>query len=479
MDINVIIRKGLIFSAITLVFSVLYMSIIYGSEYLLKPIVPFNIMWITLPAIFVLALFFQPISEKVQGFIERNIFRKQYLADRIAKKFSNGIKELMNIDDLATFITRAAVKVFKLKGSAIFVISEKDGKYLCLDSRGSFGRYKGSFFPAEAIIIAEMRSSKKAIVKEEIRLKMEQATGSEKGHYKRIMERFEELDSFILVPSISSKRGGEVVGFLIGGEKESGDMFSAEDISLLETFSSQASVSIENALMYQAQVDEIEQSIKKGRMSELGSTAAGVAHEAKNALNYINLFAQVLHLKKDDKEFLKSASQSFESETERMRILMEGVVDYSNPTAIEIKEESLKKIIDETVILVRDHAKGKNIAIEINVDENATIKVDRNSIKQVFLNLFLNALDAMQKDGKLAVKAETGAEQLFISISDTGCGIPEAKLQKIFEPFFTTKEQGTGLGLAIVKKAVEANRGQLSVESRVGAGTTFKLAFAL
>jgi len=479
MDINVIIRKGTVYSAITLVFSLLYMSIIYGSEYLLEPIVPFNIMWITLPAIFILALFFQPISERVQEIIERNVFRKQYLADKIAKKFSDGIKELMNIDDLSTFITRAAVKVFKLKGSAIFVINEKDNKYLCLDARGSFGKYKGAFYPGEDIVIAEMKRAKKAIVKEEVRLSMEQAAGSKNGHFKKIMERLDELEAFICVPSISSKRGGEVVGFLIGGEKESGDMFSAEDISLLETFSRQASISIENALMYQAQIDEIEESMKKSRMSELGSTAAGVAHEAKNALNYINLFSQALHLKKDDKEFLKGATQSFESETERMRILMEGVVDYSSPAAIEIKDENLKQLIDECVVLVRDQAKGKNVAVEVNLDPAAVIKVDKNSIKQVFLNLFLNALDAMPKNGKLSVATDNKDGRLSVIVSDTGCGIPEAKLKKIFEPFFTTKEQGTGLGLAIVKKAVEANRGELSVESKVGVGTTFRVAFGV
>lgn len=477
MDINVIIRKGTVYSAIALVFSMLYLGIIYGSEYFIKPFIPFNIMWFTIPAIFVLAMFFQPISERVEEFIERNVFKKQYLAEKIAKKFSEGIKELMGIDELLKFITRSAVKVFKLKGSAIFVFDEASGQYRCLDARGDLEKHKGMELTRDNILIDEMKRTGKAIIGEELRMSIEQEGPKGRGRRQVVFDEMRKIEAAICVPSVSRKGGSAVIAFLLAGEKEAVDIFSVEDIALLETFAKQAAVSIENALMYKSQVEQIEQSMETSKLSELGSTAAGVAHEAKNALNYINVFYQVLNFKKDDQEFLKEASENFSAETERIRILMEGVVGYSAPAEMDIRNENLKKIIDETTVLIRDQAKGKDITLEINVDGDISVLADRNSIKQVFLNLFLNALEAMQKNGKLSVVAARGGGRMIVSVSDTGCGIPEGKLQKIFDPFYTTKEAGTGLGLAIVKKAVEANKGILSVESKAGVGTTFKIAF--
>jgi signal transduction histidine kinase len=213
------------------------------------------------------------------------------------------------------------------------------------------------------------------------------------------------------------------------------------------------------------------------KYADIGATAAGVAHEAKNALGSVYAFAQLLGLKKDDKKFLEEHVDMVSHETERMQVLMEGVVNYSAEDEIEKKRESLKDIINVTIVLIRDQAKSKDITVEAHFLGGLFVNVNRNSMKQVFLNLFINALDATPKGGKLTIDAFENGKNVVVSVKDTGCGIPETKLEKIFEPFYSTKEQGTGLGLAIIRKFVSANGGTISVKSKIGEGTVFELVF--
>ncbi len=226
--------------------------------------------------------------------------------------------------------------------------------------------------------------------------------------------------------------------------------------------------------MYRAQINEIERSIKGSRMSDLGAAAAGVAHEAKNALVSIYAVSQLLSEKKDDASFLEKTKDLVSSEVERMKILMEGVINYSEPAPLSIERQDLKEMVEATAILVRDIAKGKNISLVIGQECSRFVSADRNTMKQVFLNLFLNAIEAIGKDGTITVScADADGSKVRIIFKDTGPGIPPGKIKKILEPFYTTKEQGTGLGLAIVKKAVEANGGSLSIESKPGEGASF------
>ncbi|MEK7376939.1 MAG: ATP-binding protein, partial [Candidatus Margulisiibacteriota bacterium] len=240
---------------------------------------------------------------------------------------------------------------------------------------------------------------------------------------------------------------------------------------------SQAAVSINNAFMYEARIEEIERSMDSSKLADIGATSAGVAHEAKNALGSIHSFAQILELKKDDKTFLAEHVDMVSNEVERMRVLMEGVVDFSSGNAVEVRRENIKIVIEETIVLVRDQAKSKGITLEKNLADGLFVNVNKNNMKQIFLNLFINALDAMEKGGKLLIEASASDGKVAVLVGDTGCGIPEGKLEKIFEPFYSTKPQGTGLGLAIIKKAVAANGGAISVKSETGKGTVFKMIF--
>ena len=461
MDIRVVIKKGLVYAIVTGIISALYIAIISGAETAFRNMSYYNVLWLTIPSIILLAFIFAPLIDLVQNAVDKTVFKKQYLANQVAMKFSEGIKELMDIDELSKYITRSAIKVFKLKGAACFILNEKTRNYECRDARGDLARFKASFFVSDDPRVGYIKDTKMTLIADEL----------PEGE---ILNSMKEDGISIYVPSISVKNENALLGFLLASERGEDHIFSEEDIYLLDSFGSQSSLSIENSLMYRAQIDEIEKTMGGSRMSDLGEAAAGVAHEAKNALVSIYAVSQLLAEKMDDAAFLEKTKNMISSEVERMRILMEGVINYSDPIPLNIRSEKLKELLDETAILVRDIARGKGIALEINVDESAAVKADKNTMKQIFLNLFLNAIEAIVKDGKIMVSCHGGSDgRLSIIFKDTGPGIPAGKLKKILEPFYTTKQQGTGLGLAIVKKSIESNGGTLEVESKAGDGASF------
>ena len=214
------------------------------------------------------------------------------------------------------------------------------------------------------------------------------------------------------------------------------------------------------------------------RLASVGEMAAGIAHEIKNPLTGIAAAITVL---KDDfapedgrvgiiNEVLEQISRLDKTVND---LLFFGKPTVAEPTCTDINS-ALKKIL----IFAAQHRGGKNIEKRLELrDDLPPVYVDPKQIQQVFLNLFLNAVQAMQHGGTLTVQSDLierdGAEMVQVRVTDTGQGIPPQILEKIFTPFFTTKAQGTGLGLAISHRLIEQQGGRLSVVSEDGKGTTF------
>ncbi|MCP2619565.1 ATP-binding protein, partial [Candidatus Aminicenantes bacterium AC-335-K20] len=146
-------------------------------------------------------------------------------------------------------------------------------------------------------------------------------------------------------------------------------------------------------------------------------------------------------------------------------------------TRLNLDEFSLPSIIEESIKLISNELKGKKITIEKSFESNLpTIIVDADKLRQVFTNLLMNSIEAIERKGKIKIIAGAKNRKFVkIIISDTGCGIPSEILPEIFEPFFTTKSSGTGLGLANAKKIIEQHKGSIQVFSERGKGTTFEI----
>jgi signal transduction histidine kinase len=142
----------------------------------------------------------------------------------------------------------------------------------------------------------------------------------------------------------------------------------------------------------------------------------------------------------------------------------------------QLKPASLNEAVQKTVELLRPELENRGLNIKTKLARQLPLTpVDATQIQQVLVNLVKNAMQAMSKGGTLTLQTGEGAEAVWVSVADTGGGIPEEKINRIFEPFYTTKKKGTGLGLMIVQRIVRAHGGHIEVESQVGRGTTFRL----
>ncbi|MEN6321597.1 MAG: ATP-binding protein [Syntrophaceae bacterium] len=210
------------------------------------------------------------------------------------------------------------------------------------------------------------------------------------------------------------------------------------------------------------------------RLASLGSLAAGVAHEIRNPLSSIKGFATFFKERYRDNPEDRQTAEIMIQEVERLNRVIGQLLEFARPMDINRKWSSLQEIIRHTLKIIEGQVKEKNIKIDVNIGaEPGNVFIDPDKINQVLLNLYLNAIGAMEQGGSLGVTLCKHSERMVrIDISDTGTGIDEENLPHIFDPYFTTKPAGTGLGLAIVYRIVEAHGGEIRVESKSRKGTT-------
>ena len=213
------------------------------------------------------------------------------------------------------------------------------------------------------------------------------------------------------------------------------------------------------------------------RLASVGRLAAGVAHEIRNPLSSIKGFATYFKERYQDTPQDQQTADIMIAEVDRVNRVVGQLLEFARPVSVSPKPTVLKELIDNSVRLIEKQAREKNITVATlnSADVNeATIDPDR--ITQVLLNLYLNAIDAMEAGGQLDVELSHREDnRIEIKVSDTGCGIPAEDLSRIFDPYFTSKSSGTGLGLTIAHNIMEAMGGQILVESRPGQGTIFRI----
>jgi two-component system NtrC family sensor kinase len=222
---------------------------------------------------------------------------------------------------------------------------------------------------------------------------------------------------------------------------------------------------------------------RTSRMAAVGTLTAGIAHELNNPLNNIGLNAEALHdgLAEYSDEQKQKMLDDILSQVERASATVHNLLDFTRVEKPVLITLSIADVVRESRRLVENEARMN--AVEFHIDMPGDLpKMQGNprELQQVFLNLFLNAIQAMSKGGVLTVRAKTiGDEEIEVEISDTGVGIPEENIGSVFDPFFTTKEvgAGTGLGLFVSYGIVEQHHGSLTLRSKVGEGTTFILRF--
>jgi signal transduction histidine kinase len=211
----------------------------------------------------------------------------------------------------------------------------------------------------------------------------------------------------------------------------------------------------------------------------LGTLTAGLAHEIRNPLVAIKTLTHLLPERLDDEEFRNKFLQIASGEVDRISSLVTELLDFARPSDPKLEQENINTILDGMILLVSTETKKKQVALIKNyASDLPVVQIDREQIKQVFLNILINAIEATSGMGKITVRTRSfmkpgGEPYVQIEFTDTGCGIPPDQLEEIFDPFFTTKITGSGLGLSISNQIVRDHRGYIDVESELNKGSSF------
>lgn len=233
-----------------------------------------------------------------------------------------------------------------------------------------------------------------------------------------------------------------------------------------------------NTKLFQTQ----EQLIQSEKLASMGQLAAGIAHEVNNPLGSVLIYSHLLLNELKDSQQVKDDLEMIVKEATRCKRIISGLLDFSRQSKLVLQKCNVKDLINETIEITSEKAQHIKFTTHY-LDELPLIEIDRDQMKQVFLNIITNAVDAMPNGGSFDIevcRANEGS-RVQIKLKDTGCGIPKDNLDKIFNPFFTTKQigKGTGLGLAISYGIIKMHKGDIKVESEIGKGTTFTITLAV
>lgn len=288
-----------------------------------------------------------------------------------------------------------------------------------------------------------------------------------------------ELDHLGVAVCVPMPLDDALVGMLAIGEKANRDMFFISDLKLLETLATEVALAVKYRRME-------EQLLRQNKLVELGTIAAGVAHEIRNPLASIKTFAQLMPDRMDDPDFKNHFSKLVISDVDRITKVVESMLAFSRPSQVTVDEYTTGELVEEAALLLRPRLKNKRVELSKQFHEQPVVKVDKQQILQVLINLLSNAADAVPEQGKISVGTGTGWMNsdknqpcAVIEITDNGPGIPSAHLPRLFDPFFTTKHDGTGLGLSISQKIVRDHGGVIRVSTVEGKGTTFQVSLPL
>ncbi|MGI8385024.1 ATP-binding protein [Robertmurraya sp. P23] len=217
--------------------------------------------------------------------------------------------------------------------------------------------------------------------------------------------------------------------------------------------------------------------IHSDKLSVVANMSAAIAHEVRNPLTSISGFIQLL---KEQRHLQKEYIDVIFSEIERIELVLSEMLLLSKPQVVNLKKFDIIKTLDYVIALISTKANMNSIEIKLKKDDKPIwVYGEENQIKQVFINIIKNAIEAMQNGGKVHVSIVNDYQFVSIYFSDTGCGISKDTLEKIGQPFYTTKEKGTGLGLTTCFKIIENHKGKIHISSQVGIGTTFEVILPL
>jgi two-component system NtrC family sensor kinase len=471
-DINIVLTKWATYGLITLLLLIPSATlVILGQKHLFKEVNYLSLMIIILILV-VVADLFQKVKPRTERAVERFLFKDRYDYRETLGKFSKALVSILDLKSLSKRIIDTITQTMGVEKASLFLVSEEKEGYKLCESKNVSMTTSTQHMSKEDPLPFYLQDIGEIIIREELAKKVDIP------EINNVINKMSLLESEVSIPFISK---GQLVGMINLGYKFNKDIYSHEDIELLATLANQAAIAIENARLYEDLKRSKTYIRRADRLASLGTLTAGLAHEIRNPLVAIKTFTHLLPDRLDDEEFRSQFLKIASGEVDRISSLVTELLDFARPSDPKLELENINTILDGMILLVSTEAKKKKINIIKNyASDLPPIQMDREQIKQVFLNILINGIQATSENGKITVKTRSfmkpgGEPYVQIEFADTGCGIPEEHLEDIFNPFFTTKSTGSGLGLSISNQIVQDHSGYIDVESQLDKGSSFSV----
>lgn len=391
---------------------------------------------------------------------------------------SRTINSALNLDEVLQTITRDAAELMQAKMCSLLML---DDSRTWLDLRACHGAGE-AYLRKPRLSVAE--SLLGSVVRRKKPIQVDNVQTS--SLYQNVeIARQEGLISLLSVPLLFS---GEAIGTL-NIYTASPYKFSNEEIRILASFAELSAIAIEKARLYERLVDAEEQMRQNEKLSALGLLAAEVAHEIRNPLTVMKMLYHSLDLKFPSQDPRSEDARLMGEKIEHLNKIVERILDFARTTEPQLVPVNLNAVIEELSLLVRHKLANQGVKLIGELEEDLpSVLGDAMQLEQAFLNLILNAAEAMPGGGSLTISTQTqmtpGAtthpDCVVVKFADTGEGMSEEQCSRAFRSVLnTTKAKGTGLGLAIVGRTVETHGGELDIQSERGRGTTISIRFPL
>jgi signal transduction histidine kinase len=387
---------------------------------------------------------------------------------------SRTINSTLNLDEALNAVTGEACVLMRAKMSSLLMLDESRE---WLDLRASHGAGK-AYVTKPRLSMEESLLGVVVRRKKPVQLQNVQTS----SRYQNVeVARQEGLVSLLSVPLVFA---GQAIGTLnvYTGVPYN---FSDEEVRILAALAELSAIAIEKARLYERIVDVEEQLRQNEKLSALGLLAAEVAHEIRNPLTVMKMLYHSLDLKFPEADPRARDARIIDEKIEHLNKIVEHILDFARTTEPQLATVDLNQLIDELGLLVRHKLKNQNVELIRKLEDALpSVMGDGTQLEQAFLNLILNAAEAMPGGGTLTITSHSertghrrgGQTNVIVEIADTGQGMTEEhRLQAFRSVLNSTKPKGTGLGLAIVGRIIEAHGGQIEINSAKGRGTTMRV----
>jgi len=387
------------------------------------------------------------------------------------RDISSSVHSSTNLKEVMELAVKLVTEAVQAKGSLLRILNLETNQLELSAAYGLSERYLSKGHVSSQKVITELCRQHKVIIIEDVLKDPRVQYPSE--------AREEGIRMMLDAPLYLGTHIVGIIRIFFSEQKK----FSEEDINFLVSIAEQCACALEKARlieMHKSRYDQL--ALQTEKLSALGRMAAGIAHEINNPLGGILLYSTNLIKKIPEQGPLKEGLEIIIHETLRCKSIIEDLLEFSREREPQKTQANINQVIKKILSILENEFRLQHVKVETDLyGEMPDIFLDASQMQQVFVNLLLNAMEALQAQGVIKVRSMIDQSKgcVRVEVTDNGCGIPQENLGKLFEPFFTTKAKGTGLGLAVSYRIVRNHKGEIRVFSRPGEETTFVIEIPL